>query len=124
MLTQFPTPLDCIRRTARSPPSHAPQASATPSSSVVRAIAPHPGVTEDSTDDVRVARVGDPGDLAHAGPLQETEISSCHVAGTGLLMPSLRPQVLDRVEHRPPVAPGRRPRGGPTPTAVPSAAAA
>jgi hypothetical protein len=35
MLTQLPTPLLCIRRTPRSPPSHAPASSATPSSSVV-----------------------------------------------------------------------------------------
>src|SRR6185437_7292568 len=37
MLTQLPTPLDCINSTERSPPSHAPAASATPSSSVVNA---------------------------------------------------------------------------------------
>src|SRR5215212_5557341 len=35
MLTQLPTPLDCIRSTLRSPPSQAPAHSATPSSSVV-----------------------------------------------------------------------------------------
>ena len=35
MLTQLPTPLDCISSAARSPPSQAPAASATPSSSVV-----------------------------------------------------------------------------------------
>jgi hypothetical protein len=35
MLTQLPTPLDCISSAARWPPSQAPAASATPSSSVV-----------------------------------------------------------------------------------------
>src|SRR4051794_18662613 len=35
MLTQLPTPLDCIRSTLRSPPSQAPAQSATPSSSVI-----------------------------------------------------------------------------------------
>src|SRR4051812_47646884 len=35
MLTQLPTPLDCIRSALRSPPSQAPAHSATPSSSVV-----------------------------------------------------------------------------------------
>jgi hypothetical protein len=35
MLTQLPTPLDCISSAERSPPSQAPAASATPSSSVV-----------------------------------------------------------------------------------------
>ena len=35
MLMQLPTPLDCIKSTARWPPSQAPAASATPSSSVV-----------------------------------------------------------------------------------------
>ena len=35
MLMQLPTPLDCISSAARSPPSQAPAASATPSSSVV-----------------------------------------------------------------------------------------
>src|SRR5215471_5470979 len=33
-LTQFPTPLDCMRSTARSPPSQAPAARPIPSSSV------------------------------------------------------------------------------------------
>ena len=35
MLMQLPTPLDCISNTLRSPPSQAPAAIATPSSSVV-----------------------------------------------------------------------------------------
>jgi hypothetical protein len=35
MLMQLPSPLDCISSAARSPPSQAPAASATPSSSVV-----------------------------------------------------------------------------------------
>jgi hypothetical protein len=35
MLTQLPSPLDCISSAERSPPSQAPAASATPSSSVV-----------------------------------------------------------------------------------------
>ena len=34
-LQQLPTPLDCISTTLRAPPSHAPAASAMPSSSVV-----------------------------------------------------------------------------------------
>src|SRR5579883_702333 len=38
MLTQLPTPLDCIKSTARFPPSQAPAASATPSSSVVSTV--------------------------------------------------------------------------------------
>jgi hypothetical protein len=38
MLMQLPTPLDCIRSAARWPPSQAPAASATPSSSVVSAM--------------------------------------------------------------------------------------
>src|SRR6266571_1266980 len=37
--TQLPTPLDCMRSAARSPPSHAPAARATPSSSVVSGTA-------------------------------------------------------------------------------------
>ena len=39
MLTQLPTPLLCIRSAARWPPSQAPAASATPSSSVVSTMA-------------------------------------------------------------------------------------
>ncbi len=39
MLTQLPTPLDCISRALRWPPSQAPLHSATPSSSVVSAMA-------------------------------------------------------------------------------------
>jgi hypothetical protein len=35
MLTQLPTPEDCISNAPRAPPSHAPASTATPSSSVV-----------------------------------------------------------------------------------------
>ncbi len=49
MLTQLPTPLDCISRTARCPPSQAPAAMATPSSSVVSTVAATAGSARSSS---------------------------------------------------------------------------
>ncbi len=53
MLMQLPTPLDCISSTARAPPRSAPAISATPSSSVVRAMERTSGSASDRS--IRIA---------------------------------------------------------------------
>ena len=66
MLTQLPTPLDCISSTARSPPSQAPAASATPSSSVVSTVVLISGSACAQLDQPGMTGVGHIGDLRHA----------------------------------------------------------
>ncbi|MHC2538492.1 hypothetical protein ACVJMY_008061 [Bradyrhizobium diazoefficiens] len=51
MLMQLPTPLDCISSTLRWPPSQAPAAIATPSSSVVSTLV----VTSRSAENMRMS---------------------------------------------------------------------
>ena len=70
MLMQLPTPEDCISSTARCPPSQAPAASAMPSSSVVSTTARMSGIGVRRLDQVRVAGVGDIGELCDARRLQ------------------------------------------------------
>ena len=70
MLMQLPTPLDCISSAQRSPPSQAPAASATPSSSVVSATSWMSRIGAAALDQPRMAGVGHIADLAHAGALE------------------------------------------------------
>ena len=73
MLTQLPTPLDCISSAARWPPSQAPAASATPSSSVVSDDVVDVGIGLAARDQPRVAGVGHIADLPDVGALEHVE---------------------------------------------------
>ena len=73
MLMQLPTPLDCISSAARSPPSQAPAASATPSSSVVSDDVVDVGIGAAALDQPRVAGIRHVADLAHVGALERVE---------------------------------------------------
>ncbi len=73
MLTQLPTPLDCISSAERWPPSQAPAASAMPSSSVVSATSRMSGIGLAARDQPRMAGVGHVADLADVGALEHLE---------------------------------------------------